>query len=141
MMGHLKESLQEIVHTREGAWVAMICLSIAAPKDRKNIIKAFKPFLVKIASDEYGYLVLLRLLDVTDDTVLDRIPLLGKDVDGEEALQAIEDCIADQIPEVIGIESGSIDMNYASRVATVSLVIYAENNVQVSLTTNISTNV
>ncbi|KAL0137474.1 armadillo-type protein [Mucor lusitanicus] len=78
MMGHLKESLQEIVHTREGAWVAMICLSIAAPKDRKNIIKAFKPFLVKIASDEYGYLVLLRLLDVTDDTVLVSKAVLGE---------------------------------------------------------------
>ncbi|GAA5813367.1 hypothetical protein MFLAVUS_006845 [Mucor flavus] len=78
MMGHLKESLQEIVHTREGSWVAMICLSIAKPKDRKNIIKAFKPFLQKIASDEYGYLVLLRLLDVTDDTVLISKAVLGE---------------------------------------------------------------
>jgi pumilio family protein 6 len=78
MMGHLKESLQEIVHTREGAWVAMICLSIAAPKDRKNIIKAFKPFLPKIAADEHGYLVLLRLLDVTDDTVLVSKAVLGE---------------------------------------------------------------
>lgn len=78
MMGHLKDSLQEIVHTREGAWVAMICLSIAAPKDRKNIIKAFKPFLPKIAADEHGYLVLLRLLDVTDDTVLVSKAVLGE---------------------------------------------------------------
>lgn len=78
MMGHLKDSLQEIVHTREGAWVAMICLSIASPKDRKHIIKAFKPYLVKIAMDEYGYLVLLRLLDVTDDTVLITKAVLGE---------------------------------------------------------------
>ncbi|KAI9486076.1 MAG: armadillo-type protein [Benjaminiella poitrasii] len=78
MLGHLKELLQEIVHTREGAWSAMICLSIASPKDRKTIIKAFKPYLVKIASDEYGYLVLLRLLDVTDDTVLVSKAVLGE---------------------------------------------------------------
>lgn len=78
MLGHLKESLQEIIHTREGSWVAMICLSIASPKDRKNIIKAFKPFLQKIASDEHGYLVLLRLLDVTDDTVLVSKAVLGE---------------------------------------------------------------
>jgi pumilio family protein 6 len=78
MMGHLKDSLQEIVHTREGAWVGMICLSIATPKDRKHIIKAFKPYLVKIAMDEYGYLVLLRLLDVTDDTVLITKAVLGE---------------------------------------------------------------
>ncbi|KAI8098000.1 armadillo-type protein [Gilbertella persicaria] len=78
MMGHLKESLQEIVHTREGSWVAMICLSIASPKDRKNIIKSFKPYLVKMALDEYGYLVLIRLLDVTDDTVLVSKAVLGE---------------------------------------------------------------
>lgn len=78
MLGLLKDSLQEIIHTREGSRVAMICLSIASPKDRKNIIKAFKPFLQKIASDEYGYLVLLRLLDVTDDTVLVSKAVLGE---------------------------------------------------------------
>ncbi|KAI8985143.1 armadillo-type protein [Pilobolus umbonatus] len=78
MMNHLKEHLQDIVHTREGAWVAMICLSIGSPKDRKTIIKAFKPFLVKICSDEYGYLVLLRLLDVTDDIVLVTKAVLGE---------------------------------------------------------------
>ncbi|KAI8349206.1 armadillo-type protein [Choanephora cucurbitarum] len=90
MMGHLKDSLQDIVHTREGAWVAMICLSIASPKDRKNIIKAFKPFLVKMAQDEYGYLVLLRLLDVTDDTVL-----ISKAVVGELSKSA-KDLFADK---------------------------------------------
>ncbi|KAG0164793.1 pumilio domain member 6 [Apophysomyces sp. BC1015] len=76
--GHLRDNLQDIVHTREGAWVAMLCLSYATPKDRKAIIKAFKPFLVKIAKDEYGYLVLLRLLDVTDDTVLINKAVLGE---------------------------------------------------------------
>ncbi|CEI99960.1 hypothetical protein G6F70_001002 [Rhizopus microsporus] len=85
MLGHLKESLADIVHTREGAWVGMICLSIATPKDRKLIIRSFKPYLQKIACDEYGYLVLLRLLDVTDDTVL-----LSKAVVGELCKNAKE---------------------------------------------------
>ncbi|KAI8066341.1 armadillo-type protein [Gongronella butleri] len=70
LMGLLRDNLQDIVHTRDGARVAMLCLAYASPKDKKHIIKAFKPFLVKMAQDEYGYLVLLRLLDVTDDTVL-----------------------------------------------------------------------
>ncbi|KAI9249049.1 armadillo-type protein [Sporodiniella umbellata] len=78
MMGHLKESLQEIVHTREGAWVGMMCLSVASPKDRKVIIRSFKPFLQKMACDEHGYLVLLRLLDVTDDTVLVSKAVVGE---------------------------------------------------------------
>jgi pumilio family protein 6 len=78
MMGHLKESLPEICHTREGSWATMICLSVASPKDRKVIIKSFKPHMVKIAQDEYGYLTLLRLLDVTDDTVLVTKAVLGE---------------------------------------------------------------
>ncbi|EIE84752.1 hypothetical protein G6F46_001905 [Rhizopus delemar] len=85
MMGRLKESLQDIVHTREGAWVGMICISIASPKDRKLIIRSFKPYLQKMACDEHGYLVLLRLLDVTDDTVL-----LSKAVVGELCKHAKE---------------------------------------------------
>ncbi|KAI9248550.1 armadillo-type protein [Phascolomyces articulosus] len=70
VMQHLRDNLQDILHTREGAKVAMICLSYATPKDRKSIIKTFKPHVVKIAQDEYGYLVLIRFLDVMDDTVL-----------------------------------------------------------------------
>ncbi|KAI8376486.1 armadillo-type protein [Radiomyces spectabilis] len=78
MMAMLWDQLPDIVHTREGSRVAMICLSYAKPKERKNIIKAFKPYLVKLASDEYGYLVLLRLLDVTDDTILVSKAVLGE---------------------------------------------------------------
>ncbi|CDH51464.1 pumilio domain-containing protein kiaa0020homolog [Lichtheimia corymbifera JMRC:FSU:9682] len=70
MMAHIRDNLQEILHTREGAKVAMICISYASPKDRKAIVKNFKQYLVKIAQDEYGHLVLIRLLDVMDDTVL-----------------------------------------------------------------------
>ncbi|ORX62028.1 ARM repeat-containing protein [Hesseltinella vesiculosa] len=70
MMALLRDNLQDMVHTRDGARVAMLCLAYSSPKDKKHIIKAFKPFLVKMAQDEYGYLVLLRLMDVTDDTVL-----------------------------------------------------------------------
>ncbi|KAI9304328.1 armadillo-type protein [Cunninghamella echinulata] len=70
LLSLLRDSLQDIVHTREGSRVAMICVTSSTPKDKKAIIKSFKPFLTKIAQDEYGYLVLLRLLDDTDDTVL-----------------------------------------------------------------------
>lgn len=32
MMAHIRDNLQEILHTREGAKVAMICISYASPK-------------------------------------------------------------------------------------------------------------
>lgn len=41
------------------------------------MIKAMKPFLPKICVDEYAYLVLLRLFDVVDDTVLVGKAILG----------------------------------------------------------------
>ncbi|RUS17606.1 armadillo-type protein, partial [Endogone sp. FLAS-F59071] len=78
MVELLKEQVQEIVHTKEGAQVVMLSLSYSSPKDRKLMIKAMKPFLPKICVDEYAYLVLLRLFDVVDDTVLVGKAILGE---------------------------------------------------------------
>ncbi|RUP51862.1 hypothetical protein BC936DRAFT_145038 [Jimgerdemannia flammicorona] len=90
MVDLLKEQLQEIIHTKEGAQVAMLCLSYATAKDRKLMIKSIKPFLTKICNDEYGHLVLLRLFDVVDDTVL-----VGKAVLGEIS-KTLEDLVKDK---------------------------------------------
>lgn len=106
---------------------------LAIMSDADELIASIE-FLLRIQIGEMDNLV-------TDDTGLDRIPLLGKDVDGDEALQAIEDCIISQIAEVSSIEDGSIDLDYANRVATVSLVINAVDGTQLDLTTDISTNV
>ncbi|KAJ2957959.1 hypothetical protein NQZ79_g6437 [Umbelopsis isabellina] len=78
MMEHLKDQLAEIVHTKEGAQVAMLCIAYASPKDRKHIIKVLKPFLTKIAQDEFGHLVIISLFDIVDDTVLVSKAVLGE---------------------------------------------------------------
>ncbi|ORX64151.1 ARM repeat-containing protein [Basidiobolus meristosporus CBS 931.73] len=70
MIAIIKEQVAEILHTKDGAQVAMLCLLYATPKDRKVIVKSFKPFVQKICQEEYGHMVLLRLFDVVDDTVL-----------------------------------------------------------------------
>lgn len=44
---------------------------------RLHKLQSFKSFALKIALEEYGHLVLLRLIDVTDDTVLVRKALYG----------------------------------------------------------------
>ncbi|CAG8557388.1 4548_t:CDS:2 [Acaulospora colombiana] len=59
----------EILHTREGAKVAMFCLLYASAKERKGILQSMKDYVDKICCEEYGYLVLLRAFDVVDDTV------------------------------------------------------------------------
>ncbi|KAF9300882.1 pumilio domain member 6 [Mortierella antarctica] len=70
MMDVMKEQAVEILHTKEGAQVAMFCLLYASPKDRKAMLKTMKPFVVKICKEEYGHMVMLRMFDVVDDTVL-----------------------------------------------------------------------
>ncbi|KAG0016803.1 hypothetical protein BGZ82_000941, partial [Podila clonocystis] len=70
MLDVMKEQAVEILHTKEGAQVAMFCLLYASPKDRKAMLKTMKPFVVKICKEEYGHMVMLRMFDVVDDTVL-----------------------------------------------------------------------
>ncbi|KAG0721957.1 Pumilio 3 [Chionoecetes opilio] len=64
----LKESLVPIIHTRDGARVAMLCLWHGTNKDRKTILKSFRTHFVKIATEEYGHMVLLAAFDCVDDT-------------------------------------------------------------------------
>lgn len=70
MISIIKEQIVEMLHTREGSQVAMRTILHATPKDRKAIIKSFKSFVGKICKEEYGHLVMVRLFDVVDDTVL-----------------------------------------------------------------------
>ncbi|XP_050711050.1 pumilio homolog 3-like [Eriocheir sinensis] len=64
----LKESLVPIIHTRDGARVAMLCLWHGTNKDRKTILKSFRTHFVKIATEEHGHMVLLAAFDCVDDT-------------------------------------------------------------------------
>ncbi|XP_064458359.1 pumilio homolog 3-like [Ornithodoros turicata] len=66
----LAGSLAEILHTKDGARVAMQCIFYGTAKDRKNIIKGFKTHMVKIAKDENAYLILISIFDRVDDTKL-----------------------------------------------------------------------
>ncbi|KAJ2850924.1 Pumilio y domain member 6 [Coemansia brasiliensis] len=65
----MRELVVEILHTREGAHAGMLCLLYGTPKDRKAILKSFKPYLQRVCCEEYGYAVLVEALDCVDDTV------------------------------------------------------------------------
>ncbi|RNA26403.1 pumilio domain-containing KIAA0020-like protein [Brachionus plicatilis] len=70
MIELLSEQLIHMVHTRDGASVAMQCVWNSSAKERKKIIKSMKTFVVKIALEEHGHMVLLAILDSVDDTKL-----------------------------------------------------------------------
>ncbi|KAJ3316817.1 hypothetical protein HDU76_001533 [Blyttiomyces sp. JEL0837] len=78
MVETLKDHLVSILHTREGARVAMLTIFHAAAKDRKHILKNFKGFVGKIAREQYGHAVLIAALDSIDDTVLSGKSILGE---------------------------------------------------------------
>lgn len=70
MIRALAGSLVEMVHTKDGARVAMQCIWHGTAKDRKTIIKSFKTYVAKMAREEHGHMVLLSIFDCVDDTKL-----------------------------------------------------------------------
>ena len=72
----LDEVLLNILHTKDGAKVAVECVTFGSAKTRRNIIKSMKSkkpedkHFVSVCKEQFGHQVILRILDVTDDTVL-----------------------------------------------------------------------
>ncbi|TPX35059.1 hypothetical protein SmJEL517_g02375 [Synchytrium microbalum] len=78
MIEPLKDQIIRILHTREGARVSQILYSHAGAKDRKHIIKTMKSYVVKAAKEQYGFTVLITILESTDDTVLSGKAIIGE---------------------------------------------------------------
>ncbi|KAL7750059.1 Pumilio y domain member 6 [Sorochytrium milnesiophthora] len=66
----LQPHLVGILHNKDGALITIKAIQHGSAKDRKVILKTFKSFVTKIASEDYGHLVLLQIFDAVDDTVL-----------------------------------------------------------------------
>ena len=77
MIAALREHIPEILHTREGAKVAVNCIAYGSAKDRKIMIKAMKGLVAKASTEEFGHQVVLRLLYSVDDTLLINKAILG----------------------------------------------------------------
>ena len=58
-----------LLSTRSGARVVALCASYATPKDRKRIMRSLKGYTKSSLVHKDAYLALLRLIQVTDDTV------------------------------------------------------------------------
>lgn len=67
---HRQDAILQLISTREGAKVCCHCVAYGSAKQRKNILKLLKSHVVTTACHPFGYLVLMRILDVVDDTVL-----------------------------------------------------------------------
>lgn len=90
MIEALRESVIHMLHTRDGARVAMQCIWHGTAKDRKTIIKSFKGNVVKICQEEYGHLVMLAVFDCVDDTKIVKAVLL------EEMMKSLSEVAENQ---------------------------------------------
>jgi len=127
----LKDKIIHILHTKDGAKVAMNCLWLATTKDRKSILKSFKTYVMKICKEEYGHLVMLALFDAVDDTVLVKKAIFS------EMLPELQDIIANQygrkvilyllkprshsyfLPDIVKLLEGGDGNLYSKKVASV----------------------
>ena len=66
----LLSQLPTLIHTKFGSQICSILISAAGAKERKGIIKSFKPHAKEIACNEFGWQVVARAYDSVDDTVL-----------------------------------------------------------------------
>ena len=94
MIEDLKASVIHMIHTPDGAKAGLHCLWFGTAKDRKLILKTLKEFLEKVATSEYGHLLILGAMDSVDDTVLVKkqlvLPLI-KEIDkliGDKGMQS-----------------------------------------------------
>jgi pumilio homology domain family member 6 len=70
MITFLAEHVARFLHTKAGSLAGVLCVGYGAAKDRKTITRSFKGYVDRICREENGHVVLLKLLDATDDTVL-----------------------------------------------------------------------
>ncbi|KAJ1840678.1 Pumilio y domain member 6 [Coemansia sp. RSA 2703] len=69
MIEQMRELCVEVLHTRDGAHAAQLCIAHGTAKDRKAIAKSLRPYVQRVAREEHGHAVLVSLLDCMDDTV------------------------------------------------------------------------
>ncbi len=69
LVGQLVESAPKLLSTKPGAKVMCAVISHANAKDRKRILKTLKGHVLESLCHDSAYLGIMRLVDVTDDTV------------------------------------------------------------------------
>lgn len=62
-------NIPSLYHSKYGSLSAVYCISYGTTKDRKNIIKTISGKVIEFSLHEYAYIIILRMIDVIDDTV------------------------------------------------------------------------
>ncbi|KAF9647619.1 hypothetical protein BDM02DRAFT_3245662, partial [Thelephora ganbajun] len=73
-----QDVLAEMVHTKDGSRLVREFIVRGSAKDRKQIVKAIKPYVERMAQEELAQSVLFSALDIIDDTKLVAKSLVSK---------------------------------------------------------------
>lgn len=77
-LSQLAPQVLALHHSADGAKLVCECLAQGNPKTRKTILKGLKGKVAEMAQSEEAYMILVRALDVTDDTVLVKSSILNE---------------------------------------------------------------
>lgn len=61
--------LAAIASTKQGSRAAVLCYLYSVAKERRAMLKAIKEHVTKLATHEHGHLLILEILNSTDDTL------------------------------------------------------------------------
>lgn len=78
MIPIVRESCLALNECEEGALCAEKCFRYADAKERKKFIKYWKDQVTGLCSHDYGFIILLRALDLVDDTVFMKKSVLSE---------------------------------------------------------------
>eukprot|EP01130_Rhizamoeba_saxonica_P000320 TRINITY_DN10298_c0_g1_i1.p1 TRINITY_DN10298_c0_g1~~TRINITY_DN10298_c0_g1_i1.p1 ORF type:complete len:567 (-),score=128.53 TRINITY_DN10298_c0_g1_i1:85-1785(-) len=70
LIGNIREHMVRIAHTRDGAKAAILAVGYGKAKDRKIILRSLKGYVGDVSREEYGYQLMLKILNSIDDTVM-----------------------------------------------------------------------
>lgn len=90
MADTLKENLPTLLSSKNGLKAACGIFNILDAKDRKTVLKAFKPILKEALTNRVAYLFLVHMSNTLDDTVLTKKKLLT------EVCKNIDEMISDK---------------------------------------------
>jgi len=105
LVNQLAESAPKLLSTKPGTKVMCAVITHAAAKDRKRIIKTLKGHVLESLLHDSAYLGIMRLVDVTDDTVNVQKSLFDelKSVTAAAKYTASGDLIQGALPPLVSI--------------------------------------
>jgi pumilio homology domain family member 6 len=82
--------LAAIASTKQGSRAAVLCYLYSVAKERRAMLKGIKEHLTKLCVHEHGHLLILAILNSTDDTINIRKTLLSHFVSNIEEIVSTE---------------------------------------------------